>query len=172
MFAPPANRGAIHSHYSTFSSLCQEGEKAARKIWTRDPVTGQPMCGGNWIVMPPARWWINPAGQMVDTFTLLRQECDSGRANRWYGFGTNSCAPQGDRPACWRLQTATGTSAWLEFGGTWPHHRRERMTVAFVDGHTKPYTPSQLTQGCDARPQCGGFITNPEQYLWDLDDYY
>jgi hypothetical protein len=45
------------------------------------------------------------------------------------------------------------------------------MMVAFVDGHTKAYTLAQLTVGCDARLQCGGFILNPRQYLWDLDDY-
>jgi prepilin-type processing-associated H-X9-DG protein len=30
----------------------------------------------------------------------------------------------------------------MEFGGAWPFHRRERMTVVFADGHAKSYTPS------------------------------
>ena len=139
-------------------------------LWWRDPRTRQPLCGGNWIVMPPCRYYRNAAGQTVDSFTIVRQECDSGRANWWYDYAGGSCG-MGARPACWRLQTATGWYTWMEFGGCWPWHRRERMMVAFVDGHTKPFTPSQLTVGCDARPQCGGFILNPDQYLWDLDDY-
>lgn len=139
-------------------------------LWWRDPVSRQPLCGGNWVVMPPCRWYQNQSGQTIDTFTIVRGECDSGRANGWYDYQGNSCG-MGARPACWRLQTATGWYTWMEFGGTWPFHRRERMTVAFVDGHAKSYTPSQLTQGCNARPQCGGFIQDPDQYLWDLDDY-
>lgn len=139
-------------------------------LWWRDPVSRQPLCGGNWVVMPPCRIYRNQAGQNIDTFTIVRSECDSGRANGWYDYQSNSCG-MGARPACWRLQTATGWYTWMEFGGAWPFHRRERMMVAFVDGHAKPYRPSQLTQGCDARPQCGGFVLDPEQYLWDLDDY-
>lgn len=70
------------------------------------------------------------------------------------------------------LENARNRYTWMEFGGAWPWHRRERMTVVFVDGHTKPYTPRQLAQGCDLQSLCLGLITDPEQYLWDLDDYY
>ncbi len=113
------------------------------------------------------RWYNKRA--TVDTFTIVRSECDSGRANGWYDYQGNSCGA-GARSACWRLQTATGWYTWIEFGGAWHFHRHERTTVAFVDGHVKSYRPSQLTQGCDARPQCSGFVLDPEQYLWDLDD--
>lgn len=140
-------------------------------LWWRDPASRQPLCGGNWVVMPPCRYYRNSAGQLVDSFTIVRQTCDGGQATQWYDYAGNSCG-MGGRPACWRLSTATGWYTWMEFGGTWPWHRRERMSVAFADGHTKAYSPSQLAQGCDARPQCGGFILNPEEYLWDLDDYY
>jgi hypothetical protein len=27
-----------------------------------------------------------------------------------------------------------------------------------------------MGQGCDVRPQCGGFINDLGEYLWDLDD--
>ncbi|MFQ3611684.1 MAG: hypothetical protein SNJ72_09350 [Fimbriimonadales bacterium] len=159
----PATDARIRYHASTVLFV--------DSLWWRDPVSRQPLCGGNWIVMPPARYWLDPAGQTVDTFSIVRQQCDSGEMNGWYDYAGASCR-FGARPACWRLQTATGWYTWMEFGGAWPWHRRERMTVAFVDGHAKSYTPAQLTQGCDARPQCGGFITDPEAYLWDLDDYY
>ncbi len=159
----PATDARIRNHAQTVLFV--------DSLWWRDPVSRQPLCGGNWIVMPPARYWRNSAGQTIDTFTIVRQECDGGRASRWYDYQGNSCG-MGARPACWRLQTATGWYTWMEFGGAWPWHRRERMMVAFTDGHAKAFTPSQLTQGCDARPQCGGFITDPQQYLWDLDDYY
>jgi hypothetical protein len=46
------------------------------------------------------------------------------------------------------------------------------MMVVFVDGHAKAYTPRQLTQGCELMSMCRGRITNPQEYLWDLDDYY
>jgi prepilin-type N-terminal cleavage/methylation domain-containing protein len=158
----PANDARIGNHASTVLFV--------DSVWWRDPRTRQPLCGGNWIVMPPCRLYRNAAGQTVDSFTIVREECDSRRASRWYDYGSGGCSSAA-RPACWRLQTATGWYTWMEFGGCWPWHRRERMMVAFVDGHTKAYTPAQLTVGCDARPQCGGFILNPRQYLWDLDDY-
>ncbi len=120
--------------------------------------------------MPPCRYYRNQAGQLVDSFTIVRQSCDSGAYNGWYDYSSNSCG-MGARPACWMLQAATGMNTWKEWGGCYPRHRRERMMVAFADGHVKPYRPTQLAQGCDARPSCGGFILDPSQYLWDLDDY-
>lgn len=160
----PATDAQIRNHASTILFV--------DSLWWRDPASRQPLCGGNWIVMPPARYYRTPAGNVVvDTFTIVRQQCDSGTASGWYDYASTSCS-MGARPACWRLQTARGWYTWMEFGGAWPWHRRERMMVAFVDGHVRSYTPSQLTQGCDARPQCGGFILDPQQYLWDLDDYY
>jgi len=41
-------------------------------LWWRDPRTRQPLCGGNWIVMPPCRYYRNAAGQTVDSFTIVR----------------------------------------------------------------------------------------------------
>lgn len=158
----PATDARIRNHASTVLMV--------DSVWTRDPTSREPRCGGNWIVMPPCRLWRNANNNLVDSFTIVRQECDSGRATDWYSYG-GGC-PMGSRPACWYLRMATGDRAWLEWGGTFPRHRRERMTVSFVDGHVKPFTPTQLAQGCDAQPQCGGLIVNPEQYLWDLDDYY
>jgi prepilin-type processing-associated H-X9-DG protein len=140
-------------------------------VWWRDPNSRQPMCGGNWIVMPPCRYW-NRIGALRegDTFTIVREECTSGRAWGWYQYRGQSCT--NTYPACWMLENARNWYTWMEFGGAWPWHRRERVTVAFVDGHTKSYTPRQLAQGCDLQSMCRGLITNPEQYLWDLDDYY
>lgn len=138
-------------------------------IWFRDPQTGAPEGGGNWIVMPPCRFWRDPnTGRPVDTFTMLYTP---ERAWSWYSYGT-ACGCSDWAGAGWMLQAARGWCLWMEFGGTWPWHRRERMTVAFVDGHTKAYTPRQLTVGCDARPCMNGFIRDPEAYLWDMDDYY
>jgi prepilin-type N-terminal cleavage/methylation domain-containing protein/prepilin-type processing-associated H-X9-DG protein len=166
--------GGFRGWYNVPASDAQIGQHARTvafvdSLWWRDPLTRQPLCGGNWIVMPPCRYYRDASGRIYDTFTIVRQECDSGRASRWYDYQGNSCARLA-RPACWRLQTATGWYTWMEFGGAWPFHRRERMTVVFADGHAKSYTPSQLGQGCDVRPQCGGFINDLGQYLWDLDD--
>lgn len=167
-----AQTGAWYNKPATDAQIGQHARTVLMvdSLWWRDPASRQPLCGGNWVVMPPCRFYRNQAGQITDTFTVVRGECDSGRANGWYDYQGNSCAA-GSRPACWRLQTATGWYTWMEFGGTWPFHRRERMSVAFADGHAKSYSPSQLAQGCDARPQCGGLILDPDQYLWDLDDY-
>lgn len=141
-------------------------------IWYRDPSSGRPEGGGNWIVMPPCRLYRDAAGTIVDSFTIVRQSCDSGEARGWYDYGSNSCSML-SRPACWKLRNAMGWYRWMEFGGTWPWHRSNTMmTVAYVDGHAKAHTPTQLTEGCDARPECGGFITEPDKYKWDLDDYY
>lgn len=138
-------------------------------IWYRDPATGAPIGGGNWVVMPPCRFWRDPgSGRSVDTFTMLYHP---SRASRWYSYGIY-CGCSDWAGAGWLFQSAQGWCRWLEFGGTWPWHRRERMTVAFVDGHTKALTPRQLTVGCDARPCMNGFIRDPEAYLWDMDDYY
>lgn len=138
-------------------------------IWFRNTRTGAPEGGGNWIVMPPCRFWRDPrTNQSVDTFTMLYTPV---RAHRWYSYGAY-CGCSDWAGAGWLLQNARGWCLWLEFGGTWPWHRRERMTVAFADGHTKAFTPRQLTIGCDARPCMNGFIVDPETYMWDMDDYY
>jgi prepilin-type N-terminal cleavage/methylation domain-containing protein/prepilin-type processing-associated H-X9-DG protein len=139
-------------------------------LWWRDDNTRQPLCGGNWIVMPPCRWWYDAAGNPIDSFTIIREECTSRRAWGWYSYRGRSCS--NPLPACWMLENARGWYAWMEFGGTWPWHRNERMMVVFVDGHAKAYTPRQLTQGCELMSMCRGRITNPQEYLWDLDDYY
>jgi len=159
----PATDARIRNHSSTILFV--------DSLWWRDPNTRQPLCGGNWIVMPPCRYW-NRIGALRegDTFTIVREECTSGRAWGWYQYRGQSCT--NTYPACWMLENARNWYTWMEFGGAWPWHRRERMTVAFVDGHTKSYTPRQLAQGCDLQSMCRGLITNPEQYLWDLDDYY
>lgn len=140
-------------------------------LWWRDPNTRQPLCGGNWIVMPPCRYW-NQVGALGpgDTFRIVVEECTSGRAWGWYQYRGQAC--RNAYPACWMLENARGWYTWMEFGGAWPWHRRERMMVTFVDGHAKALTPRQLAQGCDLRPVCSGLITDPERYLWDLDDYY
>ncbi len=159
----PATDARIRYHSSTILFV--------DSLWWRDPNSRQPMCGGNWIVMPPCRYW-NRIGalQEGDTFTIVREECTSRRAWGWYQYRGQSCT--NTYPACWMLENARNWYTWMEFGGAWPWHRRERVTVAFVDGHTKSYTPRQLAQGCDLQSMCRGLITNPEQYLWDLDDYY
>ncbi len=137
-------------------------------IWDRDSQTGHPKGGGNWIVMPPCRFWRNPNdNRVLDTLTLLY----SPRATRWYSYGS-WCRCSDWQGAGRLLQQARGDCLWLEFGGTWPWHRNTRMMVVFADGHTKALTPSQLTRGCDPRPCMNGFILNPEEYMWDMDDYY
>jgi prepilin-type N-terminal cleavage/methylation domain-containing protein len=140
-------------------------------IWYRNPATRRPEGGGNWIVMPPCRIYRNASNQLQDSFTIIRRTCDGGGVASWYDYGSGSCSML-SRPACWKLQYATGWYTWMEFGGCWPWHRSTtRMTVAFTDGHTKAFTPSQLGRGCDVRAECGGLINNPQEYMWDLDDY-
>lgn len=174
-YLAPIMRG-WSGYYVAPVSRAQIGNPAATvlfvdSVYWRDPTTREPLCGGNWIVMPPCRYYRNAAGQTVDTFTVVRRECDQGRAWGWYDYETNSCSFI-SRPACWRLNTAVGWYTWMEFGGAFPHHQnRQRMTVAFVEGHVKQMTPPELAVGCDLRPRCGGFVLNPEAYLWDLDDY-
>ncbi|MCX7992506.1 MAG: hypothetical protein N2651_02425 [Fimbriimonadales bacterium] len=175
-YLAPIMRSALGSWYSAPVSRGRIGNPSATvlfvdSVYWRDPQTREPQCGGNWIAMPPCRLYRNTAGQTVDTFTAVREECSSGRADGWYDFGNRSCG-LGSRSACWRLNTAVGWYTWMEFGGAFPFHQnRQRMTVAFVEGHVKSMTPQELAIGCDLRPQCGGLVQSPEQYLWDLDDY-
>jgi prepilin-type N-terminal cleavage/methylation domain-containing protein/prepilin-type processing-associated H-X9-DG protein len=58
-------------------------------------------------------------------------------------------------------------NSWSAFGGAWEWHPGGTV-VGYVDGHANVKPLSQLTKGCDVRDAWAGFITDPEQYLWDL----
>jgi prepilin-type N-terminal cleavage/methylation domain-containing protein len=92
--------GGFREWYNAPASDAQIGQHARTvafvdSLWWRDPLTRQPLCGGNWIVMPPCRYYRDASGRIYDTFTIVRQECDSLRASRWYDYQGNSCARSG-----------------------------------------------------------------------------
>lgn len=141
----------------------------ADSIWDVDPRSGTPKIGGNWVIYPPCRFWQGPSGR-IDTFQTLAQVCASGSATRWYA-GDSVVTCNTTNRGCWLWSVAV-PYWWLMYGATWPWHRKERTTVAFVDTHVKVMTPKQLAQGCDVQRYCAGLVHSPQEYLWDLDDYY
>lgn len=129
----------------------------ADSVWLVNPNTGAGEGGGNWLVIAPCRYYEPPGGgERIDTWTML------AGFSRWYDYGT-----------CWELDRARGwLRLWLKFGGVWPWHKKSHANTVFVDAHAKAFTPLQLTVGCDVAPGCAGPIRQPDQYLWDMDDYY
>ena len=111
-------------------------------IWDRDPQSGAPLGGGNWTVEPPCIFDSNG--------NLLVPDPD------FYGYGGWIPNPSGQSPY-----------NWLEFGGAWPRHHK-MVNVSFVDGHARPMTIGQLTDGCVVKLYYGGPAYDGDKYLWDL----
>jgi len=118
-------------------------------VWSRNS-SGIPFGGGNWLVVPPCRFY-EPDGASVvpvDSFT--------GEQNSHVKVFTTSdgWAPQ--------VQSASNL-----YGGAWPWHMG-RLNVVEVDGSVKSLDPIQLSSGCDVQGQWAGEIEDPVAYMWDL----
>jgi prepilin-type processing-associated H-X9-DG protein len=113
-------------------------------VWSRDE-SGNPYGGGSWLVVPPCRFELRE-GEAVDTFT-------KGREGQVY------TAMKG-----WNTSAEDSS---LLYGRAWPWHYG-RMNVARVDGSIRTMSPVQLTDGCDAKPEWHGYISNSSKYMWAL----
>lgn len=109
-------------------------------IWDRT-ADGQPIGGGNWLVVPPCRYG-DAAGTRVDSFNAGTIYTPS------YGWVTQN-----------------KNSARL-YGNAWPWHGG-LMNMARVDGSVKAIRPTQLVAGCSVKEGWQGTIVDPSLYLWD-----
>ena len=118
-------------------------------VWSRND-GGIPDGGGNWLVVPPCRFYEpEAAGEIaVDSFTGARS---TNVAVYTTAFGW---APE--------IQSASNL-----YGGAWPWHMG-RINLAMVDGSIRSMVPSDLPRGCNLQGQWAGSIENPVSYMWDL----
>lgn len=108
---------------------------------------GVPSGGGSWLVVPPCRYTVDDGGVRRDSFT----ETVVGRVQVYTtseGWGT----PNDDSS--------------LQYGGAWPWHSG-RMNVGRADGGATSQTLTDLTRGCDVRPEWAGHISDRNAYIWD-----
>jgi len=118
-------------------------------VWSRTP-SGTPVGGGNWLVVPPCRYY-EPVAQglpAVDSFTGAKR-AGSEVFTTTYGWEP--------------MDLNSGTI----YGGAWPWHLG-KLNVAEVDGSVKSLDPSQLSAGCVVLGQWAGLIQDPVAYMWDL----
>lgn len=115
-------------------------------VWSRNS-SGEPVGGGSWLVGPPCRYAETQFGRR-DTF----QAADGN--DQIYTFATGWDARQPNSP--------------LRYGGAWPWHSG-RITIAHIDGSVMAMTPSQLSAGCEVKPDWKGLIVNEAIYPWVSD---
>ncbi|HEY0868111.1 MAG TPA: prepilin-type N-terminal cleavage/methylation domain-containing protein [Fimbriimonas sp.] len=99
--------------------------------------------GGQLPIDPPCRRWLS---DNRDTLA----PAPSGATGRYYFGGWQPGSP----------------NAWNVFGGVWPYYNKQ-ATVGYADGHAKTLKIEQISAGCDVRNSWGGYITNPDVYIWD-----
>jgi len=118
-------------------------------VWSR-LADGTPRGGGNWLVVPPCRYYEpTAAGQpALDSFTGVKAGASKVFTTS-YGWETES-----------------PTSGNI-YGGAWPWHNG-KLNVVEVDGSIHTLDPRQLTLGCDLLGQWAGAIQDPVAYMWDI----
>jgi hypothetical protein len=104
-------------------------------VWDRD-AAGNPVGGGNWLVIPPCRFRL-AMGQVQDSFQVGNRQV----------FG----------PPGWSVDE---DNSGLRYGGAWARHMG-RATVIRLDGNATALTPSELSLGCDVQENWNGLISNP-----------
>lgn len=132
----PSSYGAIADTSTTLLFLDSAHEVSA---------SGKPSGGGSWLVDPPCRYEMNPAGQLMDMFAAG-------------GFSFGNIFSLGK----W------STSDGRPYGGAYPWHN-EFVTVAKTDGSVSMMRTAALVQGCDPDSQVliGG-SPNPSSYPWSI----
>jgi prepilin-type N-terminal cleavage/methylation domain-containing protein len=135
----------------------------ANAIWDRDPRSGNPIGGGNWVIETPC--W----------------EDENNRPLR--PFNQYMAPPNGDG-TLWSYAQGWSNSgnSWLVYGGMWPFHNQVavpgspglkygQVVVMMADSSVKSRQLKSLTQGCTAYgtgARKGNRIAG-EDFLWDLD---
>jgi len=112
-------------------------------VWDRDP-SGQPVGGGNWLVIPPCRY-SRSLNSVVDTFGLVGKQVYV-RNGGWIVDDKNS---------------------GLRFGGAWARHSN-RLTIVRTDGSATTVYVDQLSTGCTVKENWSGFVEKDAEYIWDL----
>ncbi len=115
---------------------------AVDTIWDRDPVTGNPRGGGNWVSEAPCV--LDQNGNFIAPID----------PNIWWSYGGWEPNPTGTPPY-----------SWLEFGGAWPRHFKS-VNATFVDGHAHNESVGALGAGCNNLYFQTGNITDFSKYLW------
>jgi len=110
-------------------------------VWARD-ANGNPYGGGNWLVVPPCRFEVDPDA-IVDTFNVPEGADIFAVSQGWSGNGASP----------------------VVYGHAWPWHSG-MLNVSRVDGSVKSISAPNLSTGCNAEPQWKGYIVNPDAYLW------
>lgn len=111
-------------------------------VWDRSQ-TGDPIGGGNWLVIPPCRYARTGKG-VVDTFGLVSREVFA-------------------RSSGWAVDDET---SGLRYGGAWTRHAN-KMTTVRTDGSVKALELKQLSTGCAVKENWSGFVETTGNYLWD-----
>lgn len=139
--AEPRQAGAVLDPSNTIEFM--------DSVWGRNP-SGVPYGGGNWLVVPPCRYYAPTiVGEAaVDSFT--------GATKASVKVFTTTYG--------WEPQVEVASN---QFGGAWPWHMG-RLNVVEVDGSMKSLDPKELTRGCDVQGQWAGAIMDPVSYMWDL----
>lgn len=112
-------------------------------VWDRD-LAGQPVGGGNWLVIPPCRFY-KFGNTVIDTFGLVNKEV----------YTRNTGWVVDDR------------LSGLRFGGAWARHSG-RLTTVRTDGSAALVYPEQLSSGCNVQENWSGYIEKATEYIWDL----
>jgi prepilin-type N-terminal cleavage/methylation domain-containing protein len=113
-------------------------------IWDRNPQTGAPLNGGNWVVESPCVYdsngnWLPPVSQAEHA--------------SYGGWAPN---PTGQPPY-----------SWIEFGGAWPFFTK-RFTMSYVDGHSHTDSLGRLAGGCNVQAGQTGAAYDLDKYIFDI----
>jgi prepilin-type N-terminal cleavage/methylation domain-containing protein len=138
----------------------------ASSIWDRKSGSGVPIGGGNWVVEAPCVQ--DAAGRYLKPVSLYATGTGDGSLHS-YTFG-------------WEPPTPTINSwSWLVYGGMWPFHNQRKaaynqpglkdgtVIIAWADGSVRAMNVNQTAKGCRPFGTLAGKVTNPDEYLWDLE---
>ena len=107
---------------------------------------GVPSGGGSYLASPPCRFEQTGNGTL-DTFGTV-PNAEVFAVSKGWG-------------------TPTDSSSSYVYGGAWPWHNG-LVTVIYTDGHGKPLTIEQLSEGCNVMPGWQGLIDDRSRYRWSL----
>jgi len=113
---------------------------------------GQPVGGGNWLVVPPCRYY----PEAVDSFTGTRRAVVYTPTLGWLSTDGKRVSGMSE------TNSADGTL----YGNAWPWHFG-RMNVSYLDESVRSLTPKDLGTGCDVKDEWQGVISDAIAYPWD-----
>lgn len=115
---------------------------------------GSPAGGGNWLVVPPCRYYPSQIDSFTGTTGYTRVYTP---VVGWSSAGGRDAQPY-----------ALGElSRGSLYGNAWPWHG-DRLNVAQIDGSVHSVRVPDLGVGCDVKDQWQGTITDALKYPWDV----